>query len=332
MTSSAIVLPKDFDISNIKFGEVKKLDNGAKFIPMSYNNGMFDMQTPECFAPYGMNSYSNNDGSVQHSMNLSFKDKDKRKTLQKLYNCFSLLDDKVINEGVVNQFNWLRKKNSSKDVIEAFYTPIIKFSKDKDTGEITNKYPPTFKFKVPVIGKNKCEVYNVEREQINIIDINTKGAKVTSIIRFTGIWISGKGFGLTIQAKQILVEPLQQLTGFMIKHNQEDMINLDVANDIITTSDDIENIKDNIIISNPSNSSNKITLNDSDDDDDDNDNDDDDDNDNDDDDDDDEGGDDDNKKSSDIDEPEPEPEPEPVPVPVPVPVKKKIVRKKILKT
>ena len=129
---------RDLDINSIQYGDMKILDSGMKAIPILIDGNPIIIQTPECIAPYGINCYKNDTGD-SYALDLSFRDMDNRPTLYMLYDKLEMLDHKNVNEALKNSQNWLKKK-ASKDVIEALYTPIIKHAKDKDTGEITNKY------------------------------------------------------------------------------------------------------------------------------------------------------------------------------------------------
>lgn len=225
MASNNIILAKDFKVSNLTVGEVKKLDNGRKYVPIFYNNSSLYLQTPECYAPYGLSYYKHDDMSESYSLDLSFKDMDKTKSLEKFYKCLKDVDTFNMKKGCENDFSWFKRKNTSLDVIEALYTPVVKHFRDKETGEITNKYPATFKMKIPFINsKFQCDFFNEKKESVNILDLNTKGAKVTAIVQCTGLWIGGGKFGLTFKAKQLLIKPIQKIEGFCIRMNTEDMI------------------------------------------------------------------------------------------------------------
>jgi hypothetical protein len=80
------------------------------------------------------------------------------------------------------------------------FTPIVKHDKDKVTGEYANKYPPTFKAKIPYnSSENKFDFdcYDMDNNEINFNDIlsNLKGGKAQFIIQLSGIWFSAGIFG-----------------------------------------------------------------------------------------------------------------------------------------
>ena len=89
-------------------------------------------------------------------------------------------------------------------MIEALFNPIVKVSKDKDTGEPNGKYPPTFKAKVPQMNKNwDVRVFNTEKKQYmindvesgdNLEDVFVKFCKVRAIVQCVGLWVASGNF------------------------------------------------------------------------------------------------------------------------------------------
>jgi hypothetical protein len=206
-----IILANEFDVKNIEYGEVKKLDNGGKMISVSYNKRPLVVQTCECIAPYGLNVYEGKDGeSDTYSLDLSFRSMDTRPPLKEVYDMMSTIDNLNIKTCFENSVKWLGKKASSEEVVDALYTKIVKYSKDKDTGEPTDKYPPTFKIKLPYNGSPpafKCSMFNSDHELMDIKETPLKGARVKALIQCTGIWLAGGKFGMTWRMVQMLVIP-----------------------------------------------------------------------------------------------------------------------------
>ena len=229
---SSVIAVKNFDISKLHFGEIKKLDNNGKYIPMYYNNTPFIIQTPQCYAPYGMNIFKDDKtGNESHSLELSFKDKDSRETLQKFFTILEDIDKKVIEETMKNSQAWIRKP-PNKDVIEALFTPTIKYPKDKETGEIITKYPPTYRLKLnkDAKGNFRCVAYDQETKDETPMDAiipKMKGSKITAIANCSGIWVAGSKFGISWKAAQLMVAVNSGLNRFSFQEIPED--NIDVV-------------------------------------------------------------------------------------------------------
>jgi len=229
MGSNSVIAVKNFDINKLSFGEIKKLDNNGKYIPMYYDKNPFVIQTPQCYAPYGMNIFKDDKtGNESHSLELSFKDKDSREPLQKFFSILEDIDKKVIEETMKNSQAWIRKP-ANKDVIEALFTPTIKYPKDKETGEIITKYPPTYRLKLnkDMKGNFRCVAYDQETKDetpMEAIIPKMKGSKVTAIANCSGIWVAGSKFGISWKASQLMVAVNSGLNRFAFQEIPEDSI------------------------------------------------------------------------------------------------------------
>ena len=226
-----ILLSKDFKLSEVVFDDkIKSLDTGAKMKMVSYKKSPLIIQTPECYLPYGINNNNMDDDSVfKYTMDISFKDKDSRPGLKKFFDVIESMDKLVVEQAYKNQKEWFKKSFPSKEVVEALYTPMIKYAKDKETGEMTDAYPPTFKFKLPYSkDKFQVEFYDYDSKTMNgneIVSMNTKGAKAISIIKCTGIWFAGGKFGVSWRAVQVQLQPkINNASGCAIKFVSEDSL------------------------------------------------------------------------------------------------------------
>ena len=68
--------------------------------------------------------------------------------MKAFYDAIHSIDEKIIKDAKKNSLSWLRKKTVSEDVLRTLFSPAIKVSKDKETGEPDGKYPPTIKAKI----------------------------------------------------------------------------------------------------------------------------------------------------------------------------------------
>ena len=227
--SSSIILAKDFDINNVTFSDVRTLDNGGKVVYLSYNKSPLIMQTPQMSAPFGLSKWDNNDngkGTPKYTLDLSFKGMDSNPNLQAFYASLEALDKKLVEDGFKNQQSWFKgKKYGSQEIVEALYTPLIRHAKDKMTGEITDKYPPTFKLTVPFKeGHFTCEVYDDKRNCIDLSSIETKGSRVTAIIQCMGLWFAGGKFGSTWRVVQMKVTQNSSIRGYAFRDVPDDHV------------------------------------------------------------------------------------------------------------
>jgi hypothetical protein len=124
------------------------------------------------------------------------------------------MDEFMVSEGVKNSKSWF-KADLSRDVVKAFYTPLVKYSKDKDGNVLS--YPPNIKVKLPKNnGEFEAKFYDVNGtpyKGVPVEDLLVKGVQVTAIMECTGVWFAGSKYGLTWKAKQIAIHKLPERIG-----------------------------------------------------------------------------------------------------------------------
>lgn len=245
----SIILPANLDVSNVTYSAPRTLDNGGRSIYVALNRSPIVLQTPEMVAPYGVSNWNDDGkGPDKYSLDLSFKGKEARENLNTFFEKMAALDKKLVRDGVENSMTWLKKKYNSADVVEALYTPMVKYAKDKTTGEVTDKYPPTFKLKIPFNnGTFQTEVYDTKRNTLNMRELidngSFKGAKVTAIIQCLGIWVAGGKYGCSWKVLQMRVSMPQAIKGYAFKELEDDKVDEsdidddeeeEVTNDVVT--------------------------------------------------------------------------------------------------
>uniref|UniRef100_A0A6C0BSK1 Uncharacterized protein n=1 Tax=viral metagenome TaxID=1070528 RepID=A0A6C0BSK1_9ZZZZ len=238
-SNNAIIFPKELDVEKILYDEPRKLENGGKMIYVSFKKSPIRIQTPLCYCPFGINVYKNEDSNTEtHTIELSFNGMNDKPNIMEFFTLMRNLDESNVSKGYEYQQNWFRKKYPSKEVIEALYTTMIKYPKDKN-GEISTEWPPRLKCKLPYVdGKYKFEMYNKSNELIDPNEIQTKGSRMVVIMKCNGIWIAGGKFGMSWKAEQIQVIPPNKISGFSIRYIEEDMINNSVSS--LSNDDDTQ--------------------------------------------------------------------------------------------
>jgi hypothetical protein len=262
--SSAIVFPKDFKSSSVTISPIKVMDSGAKQAYLNYDGRPLMVQVSALSVPYGMSVFDKA-GPVKYSVDLSLKgyDGDNVK-VQQIYNAFSTLDEYMIDMGVKFSKQWF-KSDLSRDIIKAFYTPSVRFSKDAE-GNV-KPYPPTLKIQLKQReGKFETAVYDEKKRPMTDIpleDILVKGATISSLIQCTGVWFAGSKFGLSWKAIQIKADHLpESIRGFAFRDEDEsasssaplsEPVRQPVAssNHFANLADDDEEVDDEAVLSAP---------------------------------------------------------------------------------
>lgn len=225
--SSTVVQSTQFDTTQISFSQVKVLDSGGKQAYLNYGGRSLTMQTASMAVPYGMNVFDKA-GPAKYSVDLSFRgyEDGSNPKIKSFYDAMSALDEYMIDQGVKNSQSWFKSK-LSRDVVQAFYTPIVRIAKDANGNP--KPYPPTLK--ISLKKRNGSDNFDVQAyddqkrpyEGVPLEDLLVKGAQVTALIQCTGVWFAGSKFGLSWKAVQVRVDRLpESIRGFAFADEGEE--------------------------------------------------------------------------------------------------------------
>lgn len=212
--SSSIVYPSSFDSKNITISAPRLLQSGAKQAYLNYGGERLVMQTAVAMSvPFGIN-VADKFGPPEYSVEVSFRGSEQRPEVKEFMNVMNQIDEAMLSEGVKNSKSWF-KGDLGRDVIKAFYTPSVKYSKDKEGNVLS--YPPNLKLKLRKINNDfETKFYDLNGtpyKGIPVEDLLVKGVQITAIIECAGIWFAGSKFGLTWRAKQIAIHKLPEKIG-----------------------------------------------------------------------------------------------------------------------
>ena len=201
------VLPSQFDVSKITFGEVKSLQSGARAVNMSYAGGPLILQLSNVDVPYGLNA-DDKFGPVKYSVNLSLNGHDTKPKMKEMFDVLEGVDGRVMGECI--EKNWLRKPGMTQQILKQMklYKSTVKFSEDANTGA-RKPYPPTVKVSLRQRnGKFETTFYDTDKKEIKdvpIEDLIVKRMCVSALVECTGVWISSVGCGLSWKLTQLKV-------------------------------------------------------------------------------------------------------------------------------
>ncbi len=215
-SSSGIIRDNIIDTSLITLSEIKGQKTAGQSVFIRYDGNPLMIETPTMSCPFGVSNYVNERGesSEKWTMQLSFG-KDPSGPVQDLLRSMQAFDDFMLEKACENSVPWFTRRNLTKDSASMLYTPLVRFAKDKITGEVNDRYPPTVRFNVATMdGKFIVPTYNSEHKKINLSDVDTKRARVNAILQCTHMWIAGGRFGTTWKAVQLLVVPGESIQGF----------------------------------------------------------------------------------------------------------------------
>jgi len=221
--TSMISSPSDVTVSKIEFSAPKILDNGGKSVNLRYEGRNLMLETPSLNVPYGRNVFDKN-GPPKFSVDLSLRGADTDEAVAALQTLLEAFDERMIDAGVENAGKWFKMTNPNREVIKAFYTPLVKISRDPQGNP--KPYPPTIKLALrgkkgaqatEASGSFETDFYNAAEKdakgqiakfapEMPLEQVLCKRAQVTAIIQCTGVWFAGGKFGTTWKAVQLRVD------------------------------------------------------------------------------------------------------------------------------
>lgn len=217
---SSTILPKNIDVSKFKFSEVKTLSNGSKTVFVNYGDGKLTVQTPFMSMPYGVGDWNGADADKKkdepalkkYDLHVSFREMDNNPKLKVLCDKIKEIETAFKEAAFDHRVEWFSDDfDNSKSLVDRLFTPMLKYDKDKKTGKIVGKYPPTLKAKLPFDNKIDdfaFECTDVDGNEIDFKSIMTKlkGGKVRLILQLSGIWMAGGKYGATWKVVKATVD------------------------------------------------------------------------------------------------------------------------------
>lgn len=220
------ITPEAF--SKVKYNQPRINKVGGKSIsltnPANTNDKQLNVLTPMMLT-WGVNENTDEaTGKKSYDMSLQFPSEDYASddTSAFLAN-LKFLEEKIKNDAIENSKDWLNKTKVSSEVIDALWTPMLKYPKDKTTGELDYSRSPTLRIKLPYWDNNfNIELYDVARTKIFPDESNdslmpseviSKGSKVALIIQCGGIWIANGRFGVTWKLIQGVIQMKKSIQG-----------------------------------------------------------------------------------------------------------------------
>lgn len=219
----SVITPSSFDVSKLTVSEIKKLDNGSSQVYLNYDGRKLRVQAPRMPIPMDASDYQDNQ---KFKVNFSFKERTSNPKVAAYYKVIEQIDDFVISQATKNAGKWFKMPNASKETIGLFYTPSIKFTKDKEGNP--KDYPPMQSLALKMKnGAFDAELYDDKKrlmEGVKPTDVLRRGAEATFITDCTGIWVADKKFGATWKLHQARVDVPGEgaCTGCAIMDDDED--------------------------------------------------------------------------------------------------------------
>jgi hypothetical protein len=175
---------------------------------------------------WGVNDFTDEkSGKVSYDLALQFpNDGFETPATKKFIANMAAFEKRIKEDAITNSKEWFSKPKMTADAVDALWTPVLKYPKNKDTLEADMSRAPTLKVKLPFWDGQwkELELYDVDMQPIfpdasnpalSPKDLIAKGSHIAVSIQCGGIWFANGKFGVTWKLFQAIVKPKMSLKG-----------------------------------------------------------------------------------------------------------------------
>jgi len=224
-----IILGQELSVeSDVYYTKAKINGSGGKNVGILNNKCKKSLFiTTPLMLTWGINENDfDNTGKKTYDFSLQFpreSDVNSSDEMSKMLKNLTEFENKIKADAITNAKEWFNKSKMTEDVVEALWTPMLKYPKNQETGEPDTSRSPTLRVKIPYYDEVfKIELYdtdrekifpNTERSDITPMSLVEKGQNMAVVIQNGGIWFANGKFGTTWKLIQAVVQPRESLYG-----------------------------------------------------------------------------------------------------------------------
>jgi len=211
-----------FDCTKTRYGAPKANASGGKAISVfstAINSGL-KLSTP-LMLTWGASDF---EGNKQYAMSLQFPSAEYMTAdTDAFLRNMKAFEEKIRADALTYSKEWFGKVHKSAEVIDALFTPMLKYPKDKQTRDFDYTKAPVLSVKTPNYeGVWKFEVYDEDENKlypdgantmINPLDYLQRGTHLATIIQCGGLWFANGKFGITWRLAQAVVQKPKETIG-----------------------------------------------------------------------------------------------------------------------
>ena len=209
------------------YGKTKVNKSGGKNVPLrnAATKKTLYLSTP-LMLTWGVNENDfNGDGKFNYDMSLQFpreQDSNFNDATKGFLASLQELEAQIKADAIVNSKDCFNKSKMSAEVVDALWSPMLKYPKNQATGEPDTTRAPTLRVKLPYWDEQfTCELYDTSGQQVfpdessddTPKDLVQKGQNVALVIECGGIWFANGKFGVTWRLLQAVLQPKAGLRG-----------------------------------------------------------------------------------------------------------------------
>lgn len=247
--------------SDVTFTKASANKAGGKSVGIVHSSTRksLHLNTP-LMLTWGMNKYEQANGGNSYDFSLQFPREEyvSRETTVFLQ-MMKDFEDNIKSAAQTNAKEWFGKSSMSPEVVDALWTPMLKYPKNQETGEPDLNRDPQLRIKVPCWeGEWRCELYDTEQNALfpnddgkTPVDMITKLSNIACVIQCGGIWFANGKFGVTWRLVQAVVKPQETFKGkchlFLSESEKERMVGSSEVEKPDNISNDVEEENDDAV-------------------------------------------------------------------------------------
>jgi len=227
MSSSIVLSTEKWSPSALRYMQPKVNDRGGKSITIisTQTNRSLYVTLPMLLS-WGISDYTDEktgESDGKYTISIQFpRDQERRPDTDLALQKMKDFEEQILTDAVKHSEAWFGKKQS-REIVEYGYFSFLKHSKNKDTKEVDSTKAPSIRPKVPNYdGKWKVEIYDTQSnllfpaasENATPMEFVPKRSNVICMLQCGGIWVGGKGWGLTWKLAQCVVKPQEMESVF----------------------------------------------------------------------------------------------------------------------
>ena len=216
----------NFNANLMTFSTPKPSGSGGKSVGIYFDKSIFRVSLPEMIQ-WGAADFKDEKtgkGNDKFEFTLQFPTEGYKndETTTALAHMKSI-EAKLLEAGQQNAKQWFGKAYPA-EVLQALWSPMLKYPKNKSSGEPDLTAAPGLRVKLPKWeGQWKSEIYNEDAEKLfpdasnellTPVDFLTKSVKATCLLQCGGLWFANGKFGVTWKLIQAVIpKPKASLLG-----------------------------------------------------------------------------------------------------------------------
>jgi len=260
MASEMVIPGASFNpLTDMKYTKPKVNSVGGRSVGIvnAKTSTVLNLSSP-LMLTWGVNDFTDDKtGKVSYDLALQFPNEGfETPATKKFIANMAAFEKKIKEDAIANSKEWFSKPKMTADAVDALWTPVLKYPKNKETLEADMTRAPTLKVKLPFWDNTwkELELYDTDMQPIfpdpmnpalSPKDLIAKGSHIAVSIQCGGIWFANGKFGVTWKLFQAIVKPKMSLKGKChIKLDDEEktkMVAQVVPTDVDGDDDDHEN-------------------------------------------------------------------------------------------